>query len=326
MNPLASVLPIEIWTTIHAFACTDDGSAGRALSLVSKDWRTISAPFKLQSIALVGAKPILRFLCLLESTEESLRNVQSLFIGCQNLRLYSSSSCRLDLARERARGLMFTDKLFPELGITSFTHTLHITNDAIEQAVIRIVQRTATTLHTLHTHIIFVQRPGPLYPIPLRRLRVLVLHGPFRSPPPILSSTVPNLRRLRLAPPLTSPHGGAVLLSTIAAAAPKLSHLCVSHHACTRKELERALEHTSMRNLTRLVVEVGTARRNDSPPGNAAAGSEHAGLLRLAQDDGRVRIVREKRWWIDVQAALVEWEEVDELRWDDRDPVETNDD
>ncbi|KAJ6501492.1 hypothetical protein C8R47DRAFT_914854, partial [Mycena vitilis] len=72
--------PVEIWTHIHALACTDDGSAGRALSRVSKDWRTISAPFKLQSLALVGPKPILRFLSLLASTEESLRNVQSLFI------------------------------------------------------------------------------------------------------------------------------------------------------------------------------------------------------------------------------------------------------
>ncbi|KAJ7239041.1 hypothetical protein B0H12DRAFT_1025434, partial [Mycena haematopus] len=77
---MTRVLPVEIWTQIHALACTDDGSAGRALSLVSKDWSSISAPFKLQSIALIGAKPILRFVCLLESTEESLRNVQSLFI------------------------------------------------------------------------------------------------------------------------------------------------------------------------------------------------------------------------------------------------------
>lgn len=328
MNPPVSVLPVEIWTQIHNFACTDDGSAGRALSLVSKDWRTISAPFKLQSVALVGPKPILRFLCLLESTEESHRNVQSLFIGCLNLRLYSesSSNSRLDLARERARGLEFTDELFPELGITSSTHTLKIRADAIEQAVVRILQRTAGSLHTLHTHLIFIERPGPLYPIPLRHLRVLVLHGPFASPPPILSSTLPNLRRLHLAPLPTSPHKGSVLLSTIAAAAPRLSHFCISHTACTRKELERALEHSNLRNLTRLVVEVGTARRSLSPPANTAAESEHAGLMRLAQDDGRVRIVREKRWWIDVQAALIEWEDVDELRWDDREVLEANDD
>lgn len=326
-----SALPVEIWTQIHAFACTDDGSAGRALSLVSKDWRIISAPFKLQSIALVGAKPILRFLCILETTKESLRNVQSLFIGCPNLRLVSRSCSRLDLADEHSRGLAFTDRLFPELGITPYAHTVEINTDAIQQAVVRILGRTAGTLRVLHTHLTFLERPGPLYPIPLRHLRVLVLHGPFRSPPRISSasaSTLPNLRRLRFASPPTSPHRGAVLLRTVAAAAPRLSHLCISHTACTRKELECALEDTDLRNLTRLVMEMSTSRRSrsPSPPGNAAAsGSEHAKLMRLAQNDGRVRIVREKRWWIDVQAALIEWEEVDELRWDDRDKWETND-
>ncbi|KAJ7642292.1 hypothetical protein B0H17DRAFT_960161, partial [Mycena rosella] len=67
----SSGLPVEIWTLVHAFACTDDGAAGRTLSLVSKDWRTISAPFRFQSIALVGPKPILRFVCLLNSNPES---------------------------------------------------------------------------------------------------------------------------------------------------------------------------------------------------------------------------------------------------------------
>ncbi|KAF7367383.1 hypothetical protein MSAN_00800900 [Mycena sanguinolenta] len=319
---MTCVLPVEIWTQIHSFACTDDGSAGRALALVSKDWSSISAPFRFQSIALLGAKPILRFLCLLESTEESLRDVQSLFIGCPNLR---NSNSRLDLARERALGLTFTEQLFPELGITSFTHVVQIHNDAIEQAVIRILRRTANTVRVLHAHLAFIQRPRPLYPIPLRRLRVLVLHGPFASPPPISTSTFPNLRRLRLAPPLTSPHEGAVLLTTIAAATPRLSHLCISHTACTSRELERALEHTNLRNLTRLIVEVGTSRRTPSPPANAVHVSEHTKLMRLAQDDGRVRIVREKRWWIDVQAALLEWEEADE-RWEDRGEFARNSD
>ncbi|KAF8213697.1 hypothetical protein K438DRAFT_1804470 [Mycena galopus ATCC 62051] len=315
------VLPVEIWTQIHAFACTDDGSAGRALSLVSKDWATISAPFKLQSIALVGPKPILRFVSLLESAEESLRNVQSLFIGCPNLR---NANSLLDLAHERARGLAFTDLLFPELGITSVTRKVQIRDDAIEEAVIRILRRTAGTLRVLHTHLTFLRRPEPLYRIRLPNLQILVLHGPFATPgPPISTRTFPSLRRLRLAPPPTSLHKGSVLLSTVADAAPRLSHLCISHITCTSKELERALEQTSLRNLTRLVVEVGTTRRSPSPPANAAAGSEHAKLMRLAQDDGRVRIVREKRWWIDVQAALLEWEEADELRWENR---EMNDD
>ncbi|KAJ7694527.1 hypothetical protein B0H14DRAFT_3530623 [Mycena olivaceomarginata] len=134
----------------------------RALSLVSKDSRIISAPFKLQSIALVGAKPILRFLCILETTKESLRNVQSLFIGCPNLRLVSRSCSRLDLADEHSRGLAFTDRLFPGLGSTPHAHTVEINTDAIQQAVVRILGRTAGTLRVLHTHLTFLERQAAL--------------------------------------------------------------------------------------------------------------------------------------------------------------------
>ncbi|KAJ7748481.1 hypothetical protein DFH07DRAFT_694253, partial [Mycena maculata] len=201
-----STLPFELLSQIHSYACTDDGSAGRALALVSKDWRAISEPFKMQSLALVGAKPILRFLCLLESTPEGLCNVQSLFIG-----------------------LTFTKELFPELGITAFSHTLPIYPDAIEKAVGRILERTAATLHTLHTHLAFLERPGPFYSIPLPHLRVFVAHGPFASSAPRDRAPItPKLRRLRFAPPTISPHKGSVLLNTISAAAPKLSHLYVS--------------------------------------------------------------------------------------------------
>ncbi|KAJ7226065.1 hypothetical protein GGX14DRAFT_316582, partial [Mycena pura] len=216
-------VPVEIWAQIHALACTDDGSAGRALSLVSKEWRNISAPYKFQSIALIGPKPILRCLALLETNPES--PVLSLFIGCQNLRMYSPDECRLDLARESARGLVFTDKLFPELATKYPIQTVQIHADAIEQAVLRILARVAGTLHTLYTHLTFVERPGPLYPVPFHHLRTLVLHGPFASPPPTLSCLTPNLRRLRLASPLTSPHKSSVLLNTVTAAAPRLSHL-----------------------------------------------------------------------------------------------------
>ncbi|KAJ7687670.1 hypothetical protein B0H14DRAFT_2421570 [Mycena olivaceomarginata] len=229
-------------TSLHPDALSRLFQCSRALSLVSKDSRIISAPFQLQSIALVGAKPILRFLCILETTKESLRNVQSLFIGCPNLRLVSS---------------------------TPHAHTVEINTDAIQQAVVRILGRTAGTLRVLHTHLTFLERPGPLYPIPLRHLRVLVLHGPFQSPPRISSasaSTLPNLRRLRFASPPTSPHRGAVLLRTVAAAAPRLSHLCISHTACTRKELECALEDTDLRNLTRLVMEMSTSPQPQSQP------------------------------------------------------------
>ncbi|KAJ7630435.1 hypothetical protein FB45DRAFT_915493 [Roridomyces roridus] len=315
------MFPAEIWTQVHFWACTaDDGQTGRSLSLVSRDWRELSAPFKLQSIALVGAKPILRFLALLESTPEGLRNVESLFIGCQNLRLYSYSGTHLDLAEELGRGLSFTAELFPELGITPFTKTPPISNHAIEKCIGRILERVAGTLHTLHTHLIFLQRPRPLYSVPLPHLFSLVLYGPFQSPHPSTSAHLtPRLRRLRLVPPAPSPHQGSPRH-------PVLSHLFLTYSACSRKELERALEDTNLRKLTRLVVEVGVSRRSRSPPGGGSAADslERVGLLRLARTDGRVRIVKEKPWWMDVQAACIEWENVDEMHWDEREGVERN--
>ncbi|KAJ7048144.1 hypothetical protein C8F01DRAFT_953943, partial [Mycena amicta] len=225
-------LPVEIWTQIHCLACSDDGSSGRALSLVSKDWRSISRPFSLQSIALVGVRPILRFLALLEATPESLRVVHSLFIGCANSRPRPGVNTpleQIDLAEECNRGLLFTDQLFPELGIKyTTTSTVGITVEAVEHAVRRILNRVAGTLQTLYTHV-FYQRPALLYDVKLPSLRVLVLHGSFAVSGLSTSTadSMPNLRRLRIA---GSPTPGqtikpSVLFNTVAAAATMLTHL-----------------------------------------------------------------------------------------------------
>ncbi|KAJ7293860.1 hypothetical protein C8J57DRAFT_1270220 [Mycena rebaudengoi] len=316
-------LPIEIWTQIHALATsTGDGSVGRALSLVSTTWRTISAPFKLQSIALVGAKPILRFLCLLESSPENLRpEVRCLFIGCQNPRLYDSSTYHLDLNYERARGFAFTADLFPEPGTSP---SLRISPNLIEQSVLRILENVAPTLRTLHTHLTFLTRASPLYSIPFPLLENLVIHGPFRTPPASSASVNPKLRCLRLASPSrVSPHSGAALLATLAIAAPNLCYLRIPHTACKTADLERALVFLKMRHLSRLIVEVGAVGRSSSPPhpSHVAEQLEHTTLMQLVQTDGRIHVIAESRRWLNVQAALLEWEECPELQWEYEDEV-----
>ena len=55
------ILPVEIWHIIFSFACIDDGSTGRSLSLVSTHFREISAPFKYQSIAISHWSQIIAF-------------------------------------------------------------------------------------------------------------------------------------------------------------------------------------------------------------------------------------------------------------------------
>jgi hypothetical protein len=54
-------VPVEIWHHIFSFACTDDGTTGRSLSLVSTYFRAISAPFKYQSIAITHWSQIIAF-------------------------------------------------------------------------------------------------------------------------------------------------------------------------------------------------------------------------------------------------------------------------
>ena len=57
----SNIFPVEIWQLIFSLACTDDGSTGRSLSLVSTHFRDISAPFKYQSIAITHWSKIIAF-------------------------------------------------------------------------------------------------------------------------------------------------------------------------------------------------------------------------------------------------------------------------
>ncbi|KZT20187.1 hypothetical protein NEOLEDRAFT_1076085, partial [Neolentinus lepideus HHB14362 ss-1] len=58
-------LPVELWTRICGFACTDDGFTGRSLSLVSKYVYEVSDHCRYQSVALAGIVQMTSFLSLL---------------------------------------------------------------------------------------------------------------------------------------------------------------------------------------------------------------------------------------------------------------------
>lgn len=73
--------PCELWTEIFAYACTDSGTTGRHLSLVSKFIRAASAPVKLQSIAVHGLQKITDFCQLLLQTSPHLRQVKYLLLS-----------------------------------------------------------------------------------------------------------------------------------------------------------------------------------------------------------------------------------------------------
>ena len=66
---------------IFSYACTDDGSTGRSLSLVSKYIHHTFAPYKLQSVSVSGADQAIRFALILQRTPLQQRNVHHLFVS-----------------------------------------------------------------------------------------------------------------------------------------------------------------------------------------------------------------------------------------------------
>ncbi|KAI0042107.1 hypothetical protein FA95DRAFT_1500500, partial [Auriscalpium vulgare] len=71
-------LPPEIWDAIFAFACTDDGSTGRALALTSHWTHTLSAPYTLQSLEACSARELLPLAAMLEARPPARRRVRHL--------------------------------------------------------------------------------------------------------------------------------------------------------------------------------------------------------------------------------------------------------
>ncbi|EAU90722.1 hypothetical protein CC1G_03991 [Coprinopsis cinerea okayama7 len=77
--------PPEIWIRIFSLACTDDGTTGRSLSLVSGAFNTLSKPFKYQSIALTRSKRVLSFNAQLDRLPSDDRRVKYLFVHCPHV-------------------------------------------------------------------------------------------------------------------------------------------------------------------------------------------------------------------------------------------------
>ncbi|KAJ7661691.1 hypothetical protein B0H17DRAFT_953615, partial [Mycena rosella] len=72
--------PSEIWTEVFAFACTDDGSTGRALSTVSRAVHLISKPLKYQSVCILGPNQLLKLSTVLSALSPNARRIKYIFI------------------------------------------------------------------------------------------------------------------------------------------------------------------------------------------------------------------------------------------------------
>ncbi|KAA1477105.1 hypothetical protein DENSPDRAFT_748821, partial [Dentipellis sp. KUC8613] len=73
--------PVEIFHIIFAFACTDDGTTGRSLALVSRWMYEASLPFQLQSLATKSTAQILALSAMLEQRAPLHRRVRFLALS-----------------------------------------------------------------------------------------------------------------------------------------------------------------------------------------------------------------------------------------------------
>lgn len=196
-------LPLELHAQIFALACTDDGSTARALSLVSRCVRDVSAPFLYQSLAISGLEQMNVLAARLERVPLHLRRIRHLFF---------SDWTHAEVQKRRMT--------FYPVDMDRY--------DAEKTLAQRIIGYAAPTLETLALVVScpYTAPPlvGHLFTIPLPRLVELAIHGFY--PFPRTSGTMPRLERLHLSGN-RNPHG-LLQLGALEAACPNLAHLRLS--------------------------------------------------------------------------------------------------
>ncbi|KIK00146.1 hypothetical protein K443DRAFT_617589 [Laccaria amethystina LaAM-08-1] len=227
---MIDALPPELWIQILRFACTDDGSTGRAVSLVCRSLHDIGKSVMLNSIAVVHPKQVIRFAAVLASLPPAHRVVRHLFIASppDQTKKRAQSDVkdalkRLILQHERSLELPITGSHLKSL--ITFAES-DVDNYNILVAFRCILTFAAPHLRTLHVYFTTFNRPYILLPVPLPRLTELVIYGAFYpfSPPgnPII---YPSLTRLHLAHYPIHPHD---LIPIVLPGTPTLTQLHIT--------------------------------------------------------------------------------------------------
>ena len=74
-------LPLELHSQIFEYACVDDGTTARSLSLVSRYIRAVAEPFRYQSLSVAGIDSLLQLARTLEELPAHRRRVRHLFLS-----------------------------------------------------------------------------------------------------------------------------------------------------------------------------------------------------------------------------------------------------
>ncbi|KAI9065743.1 hypothetical protein FKP32DRAFT_1665249 [Trametes sanguinea] len=198
-----NALPLELHAQIFEFACTDDGTTARSLSLVSRYVRDVSAPYRYQSLSIFGLEQMNELVTRLDALPHHLRRIRHLFLS--------------DWTHNQTKG-----RVVPSSDEALDRYELEKT------LAVRIITLAAATVETL---VVVSSCPytgptllGALFSTPMPRLTELSVHGFY--PFPHVPRSMPRLERLHLSGN-RNPHG-LLQLGALDAACPSLVHLHLS--------------------------------------------------------------------------------------------------
>ncbi|KAI0631427.1 hypothetical protein C8Q77DRAFT_1218919 [Trametes polyzona] len=213
-------LPLELHAQIFAFACTDDGSTARSLSLVSKYVREVAAPYRFQSLAISGMEQMSELVTRLEATPPHLRRIRHLFLSDWT---HAQTKERIVRTSEEAQDRYLLEKTL----------------------ALRILAAAAPTIETLAVLVAcpYTGPPllGALFSTAMPCLTELSVHGFY--PFPHTPNTMPRLERLRLSGNRNP--NGLFEFGALDSACPSLTHLTLSGVIAATafaEELRSALE------------------------------------------------------------------------------------
>lgn len=228
----------EICAEIFRFACRDDGTTGRALSLVSTYIHDTSSLFMYQSLAVRGPRQIVALASVLERISPDRRRVHDLSISI-DLRPFPDAvyADRTDATvKKKMYRLMHSfipgkrnrrEKITKEVRKEAKTESARQLENGVAQAFLRILELVSPTLQFLSVS--FEGMEFPVFFSTLPHLRQLsIAHAGTSSAGCILSllQPLPSLQRLnlRLLNPICTPRQ---LIGHIAKFAPNVTHLCL---------------------------------------------------------------------------------------------------
>ncbi|KDQ49216.1 hypothetical protein JAAARDRAFT_662528 [Jaapia argillacea MUCL 33604] len=215
--------PPEICEYIFSFACTDDGTTARSLSLVSRYIYQTSTIYRYQTISVMGVDKMLSLCVALEKTPLPRRPVRHLFATHHKIPANASSR---PLSRRFTVDLIYGKSSLTQMATSIKDKHEEPTNLQTFRAVVRLLGLVSSTLETL-TIVMPSKTQGFAIPLPLHRLTALTelsIYGMFGSHTawiPELSYTLPKLQRLHIAGPDTNQYQTPWLVRL----APALTHL-----------------------------------------------------------------------------------------------------